>query len=84
MKNQITISELTAGLVSLVDGILAATENAPSGSTGKQNINIVDALHLVRDRFEEMKLAANRDECSADDFEAGMNAIMAELRSRAS
>jgi hypothetical protein len=82
MKNEIAISELTAGLVSLVDGILAATDDSRSTSTGKQNIHIVDALRLVRDRFNQLKLAADRGECSADNFEAGMNAIMAELRSR--
>jgi hypothetical protein len=82
MKNEIAISELIPGLVSLVDGILSATEDAPSGSTGKQNINIVDALHLVRDRLEELKRTSGQ--CSADDLTASMNAIMAELRSRAS
>jgi len=82
MKNEIAVSELIAGLLSLVDGILAATENAPSGSTGKQNINIVDALQLVRDRFKTMKGKASRGECSVEDFTADMNAIMAELRSR--
>ena len=81
MKNEIAISELIAGLLSLMDVILSATEDAPSGSTGKQNINVVDALHLVRDRLEEMKRTSGA--CSADDFTASMNAIMAELRSRA-
>lgn len=84
MKNTIAISELTAGLVSLLDSILAATQDGPTASAGKQNINIVDALHLVRDHFEEMKQAAHRGEYSEANFTADMNAIMAELRSRAS
>jgi hypothetical protein len=81
-ESSIAISELTAGLVSLVDSILAATQHAPTSSAGKQNMNIVDALHLVRDRFEEMKKAANRGAYSEENFTADMNAIMAELRSR--
>ena len=82
MKKDVAISELTAGLVSLVDSILAATQNEPTSSTGKQNINIVDALHLVRDRFEQMRQASHRGEYSEDAFTADMNAIMLELRSR--
>jgi hypothetical protein len=82
MHDKISIGELTSGLVALIDGILDATENEPLSTTGERNINIVDALRMVRDRFDAMKCSALRGECSARDFENGMNAIMADLRSR--
>jgi hypothetical protein len=79
MKNQFAISELIAGLLSLVDGTPDATEHEPSGSKGKQNINIGDALCFVRDLFEALIVKANRGQCSVEDFTARMNAVMAEL-----
>jgi hypothetical protein len=84
LESRIAISELTAGLVSLIDGILAATGHAPAASGGRKNINIVDALQVVRDRFEKMRVECNEGKCSADDFVTGMNGIMQELRSRTS
>jgi len=82
MNDSISIGELTSGLVALIDGILDATVSEPLSATGKRNINIVDALRMVRDRFDAMKQRALRGECSGLDFENGMNAIMADLRSR--
>ena len=82
MRDNMSIGELTSGLVALIDGILEAAESEPLSATGKRNMNIVDALRMVRDRFDAMKLSALRGECSAQDFENGMNAIMADLRSR--
>ncbi len=78
---EIPITELTAGLASLMDGILAAVDSEQVAAPDKSGI-AVELLRMVRDRFEAMRVAASEGQCSADDFEAGMNAMMAELRSQ--
>ena len=82
MKDSISICELTAGLTALIDAILDTAAQEPSEAVTDRSTNIVDALRMVRARFEAMKLNASRDDCSAQAFEDGMNAIMAELRDR--
>jgi len=52
------------------------------GSTVRNKSAVVELLRMVRDRFEAMRVAASEGQCSADDFEAGMNAMMVELRSQ--
>jgi len=84
LEAKIPISELIAGLVSLIDAILAATKDAPVEATDNQNTHIVEALHLVRARFDQMLAECHRGNCSAGDFDAVMNEIMKELRSRRS
>jgi hypothetical protein len=84
LESKIAISELIAGLVSLIDGILATTRETPASQAGNQNVNIVEALHIVREGFDQMKAASHDGSYSADDFVAGMNGIMKELRSRRS